>query len=93
MVDGLTVIGFIGVMLLASVRLTLTLLVMVPLVGALVYFVGLRYRRISRRIQGRWVRSPAWSRRSWLRIARSRCSAAGTTNRVASRRSPSARGA
>ncbi|MFO1517717.1 MAG: lipid A export permease/ATP-binding protein MsbA [Lysobacterales bacterium] len=51
-VDGLTVIGFIGVMLLASVRLTLTLLVMVPLVGALVYFVGLRYRRISRRIQG-----------------------------------------
>ena len=51
-VDGLTVIGFIGVMLLASVRLTLTLLVMVPLVGALVYFVGRRYRRISRRIQG-----------------------------------------
>lgn len=52
MVDGLTVIGYITVMLLASVYLTLALLVMVPLVGALVYFVGLRYRRISRRIQG-----------------------------------------
>ena len=36
MVDGLTVIGYITVMLLASVYLTLALLVMVPLVGALV---------------------------------------------------------
>ena len=51
-VDGLTVVFYIAVMLRASVRLTFALLVMVPLVGALVVYVGRRYRRISRRIQG-----------------------------------------
>ncbi|GAA0704695.1 lipid A export permease/ATP-binding protein MsbA [Dokdonella soli] len=51
-VDGLTVVFYVIVMLLASVRLTLVLLVMVPLVGALVAYVGRRYRRISHRIQG-----------------------------------------
>ena len=51
-VDGLSVVFYIWVMLAASVRLTLALLVMVPLVGALVVQVGRRYRRISQRIQG-----------------------------------------
>ncbi|MEP7043635.1 MAG: lipid A export permease/ATP-binding protein MsbA [Dokdonella sp.] len=51
-VDGLSVIGYVAVMLSNSVRLTLVLVVMVPLVGALVVYVGRRYRKISRRIQG-----------------------------------------
>ena len=51
-VDGLSVVFYVIVMLLVSVRLTLALLVMVPLVGALVVQVGRRYRRISQRIQG-----------------------------------------
>ena len=51
-VDGLTVFFYVAVMLWVSVKLTLALLVMVPLVGALVIYVGRRYRRISRRIQG-----------------------------------------
>jgi len=51
-VDGLSVIFYVGVMLYYSVQLTLVLLVMVPLVGALVVYVGRRYRRISGRIQG-----------------------------------------
>jgi len=50
-VDGLSVVFYVWVMLAASVRLTLALLVMVPLVGALVVYVGRRYRRIGRRIQ------------------------------------------
>ena len=50
-VDGLSVIFYVWVMLAASVRLTLALLVMVPLVGALVVSVGRRYRRIGRSIQ------------------------------------------
>jgi subfamily B ATP-binding cassette protein MsbA len=51
-VDGLSVVFYVIVMLLVSVKLTLALLVMVPLVGALVVYVGRRYRRISHRIQG-----------------------------------------
>ncbi len=51
-VDGLSVIFYVGVMLYYSVQLTLVLLIMVPLVGALVVYVGRRYRRISGRIQG-----------------------------------------
>jgi subfamily B ATP-binding cassette protein MsbA len=50
-VDGLTIVFYVGVMLSSSVQLTLALLVMVPLVGALVVYVGRRYRRISHRIQ------------------------------------------
>jgi subfamily B ATP-binding cassette protein MsbA len=50
-VDGLTIVFYVGVMLSSSVQLTLALLVMVPLVGALVVYVGRRYRRISQRIQ------------------------------------------
>ena len=51
-VDGLSVVFYIIVMLLVSVKLTFALLVMVPLVGALVVYVGQRYRRISHHIQG-----------------------------------------
>ncbi len=50
-VDGLSVVFYVLVMLNSSVQLTLALLVMVPLVGTLVVYVGRRYRRISRRIQ------------------------------------------
>ena len=50
-VDGLSVVFYVLVMLNSSVRLTLALLVMVPLVGALVVYVGRRYRRIGHRIQ------------------------------------------
>jgi len=51
-VDGLSVVFYVSVMLYNSVQLTLGLLVMVPLVGLLVMYVGRRYRRISARIQG-----------------------------------------
>ena len=51
-VDGLSIAFYITNMLLISTRLTLALLVMVPLIGTLVISVGRRYRRISRRIQG-----------------------------------------
>ena len=51
-VDGLSIVFYVLVMLQASVPLTFALLVMVPLVGALVVYVGRRYRRISRSIQG-----------------------------------------
>lgn len=49
--DSLTVIGMIIVMLLASVRLTLVLLLMVPAVALLIRAVSRRYRRISHGIQ------------------------------------------
>ena len=47
----LTVLGLTLNMLLTSVRLTLALFVLAPLVAAIVFFVGRRYRRISHRIQ------------------------------------------
>lgn len=47
----LTVIGLIAVMLYNSVRLTLTLFVLAPVVLAIAWYVGRRYRRISARIQ------------------------------------------
>jgi len=49
--DSLMVIGMLCVMLYHSARLTLMLFVMAPLVAAVVWIVGRRYRRISRRIQ------------------------------------------
>ena len=51
LMDGFMVIGQACVMLYRSPRLTLVLLVMAPLVAAVVYFVGKRYRRISKNIQ------------------------------------------
>ena len=47
----LTIIGLTAGMLYTSVRLTLALFVLAPLIAGIVYFVGRRYRRISHRIQ------------------------------------------
>ena len=49
--DTLTIIGLVIVMLYHSASLTLALFFMMPLIGAIVFFVGRRYRRISHRIQ------------------------------------------
>ena len=49
--DSLTVIGLLGVMLYQSARLTLMLFVMAPLIAAVAWIVGRRYRRISGKIQ------------------------------------------
>jgi subfamily B ATP-binding cassette protein MsbA len=51
-VDGLTVVGLVGVMLWTSWELSLALLVMVPMIGLLVTYVSRRYRRINVTIQG-----------------------------------------
>ena len=50
-VDGLTVVGLVGVMLWTSWQLSLALLVMVPMIGLLVTYVSRRYRRINVTIQ------------------------------------------
>jgi len=49
--DSLTVIGLLGVMLYQSAALTLMLFVMAPLIAAVAWIVGRRYRRISGKIQ------------------------------------------
>ena len=43
----LTILGLTAGMLYTSVRLTLALFVLAPLIAAIVFFVGRRYRRIS----------------------------------------------
>lgn len=50
--EGVTVIGFVYVMLSTSAYLTLALCVMVPLIALIASVVSRRYRAISRRIQG-----------------------------------------
>jgi subfamily B ATP-binding cassette protein MsbA len=50
--ETLTLCALLTVMLMQSVRLTATMLVMGPAIAAVVYVVGLRYRRIHRNIQG-----------------------------------------
>jgi ATP-binding cassette, subfamily B, bacterial MsbA len=49
--DSLLIIGMLVVMLLTSVKLTLTVLVVGPLIGLIVSLVSKRYRRLSRSIQ------------------------------------------
>ncbi|WP_312707146.1 lipid A export permease/ATP-binding protein MsbA [Stenotrophomonas sp.] len=49
--DTLTIIAMLVVMLQMSVKVTLAMLLVVPLIGAIVSYVGKRYRRISRGIQ------------------------------------------
>ncbi|HEY5971626.1 MAG TPA: ABC transporter transmembrane domain-containing protein, partial [Pseudoxanthomonas sp.] len=49
--DSLTIIYMVVLMLQMSVKVTLALLVIAPLIGVIVSFVGKRYRRISRGIQ------------------------------------------
>ena len=51
-VDGLTVIGLVGVMVYYSAHLTLALLVLVPAIVLVATVVSRRYRKISRRVQG-----------------------------------------
>ena len=50
--EGVTVVGFVYVMLSTSAYLTLALFVMVPLIALIASVVSRRYRTISRRIQG-----------------------------------------
>ena len=50
-VDGLTAIGLVLLMLWTNWKLSLALLVMVPMIGLLVTHVGRRYRRINVTIQ------------------------------------------
>ncbi len=49
--DGLTVTFLLGVMLHTSVKVTVAMLVITPLIGVIVWYVGKRYRRISGGIQ------------------------------------------
>jgi len=49
--DGLTIAFLFGLMLWTSVKVTLAMIVIAPLIGVLVWYVGGRYRRISRGIQ------------------------------------------
>jgi len=49
--DTLTIIAMLVVMLQMSVKVTMAMLVVVPMIGLIVSYVGKRYRRISRGIQ------------------------------------------
>ena len=49
--DSLTVAFMLGMMLWVSVQVTLAVLLVTPLIGVVVWYVGKRYRRISRGIQ------------------------------------------
>lgn len=49
--DGLTIVFLLGLMLYTSAKVTLAMIVIAPLIGVLVWYVGGRYRRISRGIQ------------------------------------------
>ncbi|MBK7147120.1 MAG: lipid A export permease/ATP-binding protein MsbA [Xanthomonadales bacterium] len=49
--DALTIVFLLGVMLANSVKLTLTMLFMVPLIALIVATVGKRYRRINSTLQ------------------------------------------
>ena len=49
--DGLTIVFLFALMLYTSVKVTLAMIVIAPLIGLLVWYVGGRYRRISRGIQ------------------------------------------
>ncbi|MBS7455816.1 lipid A export permease/ATP-binding protein MsbA [Coralloluteibacterium stylophorae] len=49
--DSLTILFLLGVMFVTSVRVTLVMLIVAPLIGLIVNYVGRRYRRINRNIQ------------------------------------------
>ncbi len=49
--DGLTIAYLLGLMLLSSVKVTIAMLLITPLIGVIVWYVGKRYRRISGGIQ------------------------------------------
>ncbi|MBB1472256.1 lipid A export permease/ATP-binding protein MsbA [Luteimonas sp. MC1782] len=49
--DGLTILFLFALMLYTSVKVTMAMILIAPLIGVLVWYVGGRYRRISRGIQ------------------------------------------
>jgi len=49
--DSLTIIYLLGLMLWASAKVTVAMLLITPLIGVIVWYVGKRYRRISGGIQ------------------------------------------
>lgn len=49
--DSIIVLFLLGVMLSTSVKVSLAMLVIAPLIGVIVWYVGRRYRRISSRVQ------------------------------------------
>ncbi len=49
--DSLTIAYMLGLMLYVSFKVTFAVLLVVPLIGVVVWYVGRRYRRISRGIQ------------------------------------------
>ena len=49
--DGLTILLLLAIMFFTSVKVTLAMIVIAPLIGVLVWYVGKRYRRISGGIQ------------------------------------------
>jgi len=49
--DSLTIAGLLGIMLWASIKVTFAMLLITPLIGVIVWYVGKRYRRISGGIQ------------------------------------------
>ena len=49
--DGLTVVALLGMMLWTSAKVTVAMLLITPLIGVIVWYVGKRYRRISTGIQ------------------------------------------
>ena len=49
--DGLTIVGLLAMMFYTSVKVTLAMLLITPLIGVIVWYVGKRYRRISGGIQ------------------------------------------
>jgi len=49
--DSLTIVGLLAIMLWASIKVTFAMLLITPLIGVIVWYVGKRYRRISGGIQ------------------------------------------
>jgi subfamily B ATP-binding cassette protein MsbA len=49
--DGLTIVYLLAIMLWVSAKVTLAMVLITPLIGVLVWYVGKRYRKISRGIQ------------------------------------------
>ncbi|MDR2872262.1 MAG: lipid A export permease/ATP-binding protein MsbA [Xanthomonadaceae bacterium] len=49
--DTLTILYLLGLMLYMSVKVTVAMLLITPLIGLIVWYVGKRYRKISRGIQ------------------------------------------
>ena len=73
--DGLTVIALLGMMLWASVKVTVAMLLITPLIGVIVWYVGKRYRRISTGIQEGMGRMAASAEQSLAAQQDVRCTA------------------